>query len=377
MATTVTTPVLRELAGFRAENGCAISIYLDLDPSSSPTASELQPKFNAVLSQAEKEAESRASDRECRLALREDLERIRRWWDDEFDRDGVRGVAVFASSADEFFRALPLSQAVGDAARIGRTLYLSPLAGQSGWDGDLVAVVSRERGTIYRLEAGRLVEILDETEEQPGQHDQGGWSQARYKRHIENLVHQHLKTVGGELDKTLRSGRRVQMVVVTTDEMRTEFDRLLSHATREAIIGWATAEAHAGPAELLEVVRPLLDEAHARHEEETLERWQEAHGRGERAAAGWKQTLDAASDARVEVLLLEEQPQRLAWQCPHCGRASADGGKCPLDGAKLEEEPDGADLAIHQTLLHGGSVIRLGPGALGDQAAGIAALLRF
>ena len=66
MATTVTTPVLRELAGYRAENGCAISIYLDLDPSSSPTASELQTRFNALLSQAEKEVESRATDRDCR-----------------------------------------------------------------------------------------------------------------------------------------------------------------------------------------------------------------------------------------------------------------------------------------------------------------------
>ena len=124
------------------------------------------------------------------------------------------------------------------------------------------------------------------------------------------------------------------------------------------------------------MVRPLFDQARARHDEEALERWREAHGRGERAAAGWKQTLDAASDARVEVLLLEEQPQRQAWECPHCGRASADGGKCPLDGTKLEDEPDGADLAIHQTLLHGGTVVRLAADSLGE-AAGIAALLRF
>ena len=54
----------------------------------------------------------------------------------------------------------------------------------------------------------------------------------------------------------------------------------------------------------------------------------------------------------------------------------ADGGRCQLDDAKLDAVPDGAELAVRQTLLHGGSVVRLGAGALAD-ASGIAALLRF
>jgi rubrerythrin len=166
------------------------------------------------------------------------------------------------------------------------------------------------------------------------------------------------------------------MVVVAPEETRPELERALSHEARATIVGWASAEAHASPAELAEVVRPLFDEARARDAQAALERWEEAHGRGERAAAGWKQTLDAASDARVATLLLAERAQREAWQCPQCGRASADGGKCPLDGTKLETSPDGADLAIHLAVLHGGGLVRLGEGALAD-AAGIAALLRF
>jgi hypothetical protein len=56
MATAVTTDILRALAGFRAANGCAISIYIDLDPSATPTTPDVQTKFNAVLSEAEKAA---------------------------------------------------------------------------------------------------------------------------------------------------------------------------------------------------------------------------------------------------------------------------------------------------------------------------------
>ena len=379
MATTVTNDLVRQLAAFRASNGCAISIYVDLDPSSTPTTPDVESKFNAVLSQAEKDADAYVQDRDndCRTAVREDLEQIRAWWDTEFERDGARGVAIFASSGDGLFQALSLPEAVGDSVQIGRSLHLGPIAGRLGRDdGALVAVVSRERGTVYGLTGGRLQEVVDESDDVPGRHDQGGWSQARYQRHIDHLVMQHLKTVGDELDKRVRRQGQLKMVVVCPKELRGEFESALTNEARAALVGWATAEAHAGPDELLEIVRPSLDEAQAHEEQESLERWQEEHGRGGRSAAGWKQVLDAASDARVDVLLVEEGAHQQAWQCPQCGRASADGGKCPLDDTKLEERPDGADLAIQQTVLHGGSLVRLGSGALGD-AAGIAALLRF
>jgi peptide subunit release factor 1 (eRF1) len=158
--------------------------------------------------------------------------------------------------------------------------------------------------------------------------------------------------------------------------MRGEIESKLSHEARESIVGWVTAEAHATETELLPLVRPLIDEARAREDEATLERWQAERGRGGRVSAGWKKTLDAASDARVEVLLVAEGARQQAWSCPQCGRASADGGKCPLDGTKLEEREDAVDLAIHHTVLHGGTFVRFGAGAL-DDADGIGALLRF
>jgi len=129
MATTVTYDLVRQLAAFRASNGCAISVYLDLDPSSTPTASDVETKFNAVLSQAEKDAEAYVQERDddCRTAVREDLEQIRVWWDTEFERDGARGVAIFASSGDGLFKALSLPEAVGDSVQIGPSLHLGPM----------------------------------------------------------------------------------------------------------------------------------------------------------------------------------------------------------------------------------------------------------
>jgi peptide chain release factor subunit 1 len=378
MTTTVTDSVLRELASFRSRAGCALSIYLDLDPSSTPTISDTETRFHATLDTAKKVGERYAEGRgrDCRLALRDDIARIQDWWNDQFDRDGAHGVAIFASAADGFFRTLPLAASAGDVVHVGAKLLVTPIARQLGDDGSLVVFASRERGTVFRLDGGRLVELLDDSEEQPGQHDQGGWSQARYQRHIENLVLRHLKQVAADLDRTVRRlGAGLGIVVVAPDQARAELERELPHEVRNAIIGSTSAEAHAGPNDLLDVARPFLVEARARLEHDAVERWREAHGRGERSASGWKQVLEAASDGRVDVLLLTEGVNRQVWECPECGRAWADGGKCPLDETKLEEADDGADVAIRQTLAHGGSFVRLGAGAVPD--GGPAALLRY
>ena len=46
---------------------------------------------------------------------------------------------------------------------------------------------------------------------------------------------------------------------------------------------------------------------------------------------------------RVELLLFATGENRPVWECPECGRLSADGGKCPLDGTKVQAAGDGVD----------------------------------
>ena len=109
---TVTWEILRELASFRTEKGCAVSLYVDLDPSTAPTPADVETRFDSLLNEAEKKAESRSFGHERKQALLRDLNRIRVWWDADFDRDGIQGVALFASSLDVLWRTLPLPEPV-------------------------------------------------------------------------------------------------------------------------------------------------------------------------------------------------------------------------------------------------------------------------
>ena len=236
-----------------------------------------------------------------------------------------------------------------------------------------VASAARSSGS----KPGRLEEIVDRTEDQPGRHDQGGISQSRHQRHLEKLVAEHLKDVASELDRAVRRLHTPKVVVVGSEETRSEFLDALAHEVKSAVVGTTEAEAHSGPNELLELVQPLLEEAEAADEHEALERWRGVGATNGRAASGWAATLNAASDSRVELLLHQEGADQPAHECPQCGRASLEGGDCPLDGTPLEPRDSGFDLAVRETLLHGGSLLEVRHQVDLESADGVGALLRF
>jgi peptide chain release factor subunit 1 len=382
MASTISWDDLRALVGVEARSGCAISLYLDLDPSVTPTAGDVATRLNSLLDEAAKTPEATRDDlsHEARQALRSDFDRIRRFFDQEFVRDGAHGVAVFCGSLDDLWVTRELTASVEDAVHVDRQLLVAPLArlvGRGG--GAMVVAAGREQGRFYMLRNGRLEELVDLSGRQPRRHDQGGWSQARMQRHVDELASDHLRGVAEELDKRVRALHGdVAVVVFAPEESRAELAAMLSHEAQAAIAGWAHAEAHAAPADLLELATPVLEETQRRRDDELLERWREEAGRGGRAASGWGPTLEAASDGRVETLLLSDGATREAWRCPQCGRASADEGPCPLDGRPMERVEAGLELAIRGTVLHGGTVAVLADDTpdLGP-VEGIAALLRF
>lgn len=380
MAETVNWEKLRELAAFRAEKGCAVSVYLDLNPSVSPTAGESQTRVHSLLDEGERAdgADSSKLTHEQREALRSDFERIRRFFEDELDRDGAHGAAVFSAGLDGAWTTLMLTESVSDRVAIGSQFHLAPLVPLVGrGTGAIVAVVGREAGELFGLRGGRLHELADLSGEAPRRHDQGGRSQARNQRHVDELAKDHLRTVADELDRQVRRLRSSRVVIVGPEEMRAEFADLISSAVRDVVLGSTQAESHASPTELLEVVSPLLEQAHVDEERETLERWRAEAGRGERASSGWEETLQAASDARVETLLYQDGIDRSVCQCPACGRLSLAVGNCPLDDTPMEQRENGLDLTVHQALAQGGTVLAVQHHQDLDPVEGIGAVLRY
>ena len=380
MAETVSWDGLRELAEFRAEKGCAISFYLDLDPKTAPTAGDAATQVSALLADGERHAEAnnRGLTHDQRVALKHDFTRIRDYFANEFTPGrcarrrgllGRNGQRLAAARADR----------VGARPRPGRQ-GVPPRAARSAR--------RPRRGGDRRRRRPRARRAVPAPRGATGRDRRPDGRRSRPSR-PGRLVAVPLPAAHREARRGApeRGGRGARPA--GAQDARAEGDRRLVggdarrvrgaplEQTKSAVVGWTSADAHASPQELLELTAPILDAARARHEASLLERWREGAGRGGRAASGWAETLEAASDARVEVLLYEEGADHEAWQCAACGRLSATGGQCPLDGTETDRRDDGLDLTVHQTVAHGGTVWAVTAHEDLGPAEGVAALLRY
>jgi peptide chain release factor subunit 1 len=362
--TRITWELLRTLAGVHTPVGPAVSFYLELDPRTTPSWRDVETRATSLLAKLRPERDRFAHEE--RLSLDADAQRIERFLRDELDREGVRGLALFASSAARLWEVIPLSVSVRDAVYVDRELYLVALAAAVPLgEPALVAVVNRRRGSLYRIENGSVEELADLSDpDVPSRHDQGGWSQANYERHVDELAHRHMETVANAIDLRFRRDGRPPVVLVCPEDERSEVQAMLAAEVQAALIGWTSVEAHAGPPAVARAVQPLLAERRAGHERQALERWRGERGMGRETACGWDEVLAAASDGRVEELLYDSQADSVtAYRCTSCRRGLAGNGECPVDGSELEPA-DALNLALLRTLAYGGTAV-----AIGDRAA--------
>src|SRR5262249_17599098 len=74
-----TWELLRELADFRSDDAAALSVYVRLDPSESPTPPAVATRFNSLLTEVERVYLGNGEDGARKRAIRAGVERVREW----------------------------------------------------------------------------------------------------------------------------------------------------------------------------------------------------------------------------------------------------------------------------------------------------------
>ncbi|HLM09297.1 MAG TPA: Vms1/Ankzf1 family peptidyl-tRNA hydrolase [Thermoleophilaceae bacterium] len=352
-----------------------LSLYLNLDPSEFATPPARATAVRSLLDEADRLL--REGDRlshEDRAALRKTLERASTFLERELPTEGAHGVALFASEPVGLFEAIRLPRAVRNRVAIGRSPLVGPLARLERRERWCVALVSRRDARIFRGSADGLREIEQIHDTVFGQHDQGGWSQARFARGIEKEKDDHLKHVGDALMRHFKRRPFQRLVVGGPREVAADFEAKLHGYLRDRLAGRIEVDVDNSSSEqVLAAARPLLEKLEREREAQTLERL------GERGAQGLDDVLRALNERRVETLVLDEQFAGVAGvQCPECGWLGLDGAKCPADGAATVELDDLTDGAIELALQQSAELLAIRHlREEFDARDGAAALLRF
>jgi peptide chain release factor subunit 1 len=276
-----------------------LNVLLDLDPSRFATARARAAQLGSLLDEASKRtSELEAKDRP---RLEQALEHIRAYVEsDAFPPQDAIGLAIFADGAD-LFEVLSLRQAVQPFATIADRPAIDLLPGYEEEPRWGVVLVSRRAARLFVGPADLVSERASVWDEVHQKHSQGGWSQSRYQRSVEEEMLDHLKSV---TDAVQEMDRRLSLdfiVVGGTAEVRAEFERRLPEAIRERIAGSIDVDVErASVEEVRDRVAPLADRVKTETERGLLEQLAERLGRNDRAVAGLAAVRTALDERRVE-----------------------------------------------------------------------------
>jgi len=375
----VTVERLRRLAETVADGRTVLSAYLNLDPREFGTGPARASAIRSLVREAERAVrDTDGLDHAERQALRAAVERLETWFRDEFSAEGAHAVAVFVSEPDDLFEVVRLPVPVRQRVVIGRVPRIAPLARIGAPQRWAVALASRSYGRLLRGSPGGLVEVADLDDDVPGQHDQGGWSQSRYERSIDEEAHRHIRRV---LDALVRSHAQEpidRLAIAAPDETYAFMEQHLDPALRERLAGRIDADlSDAGPDKVLEAAKPLMAQDRRRADEELLARLDDALGAEGRAVAGLEPVLDALVQRRVDKLLVADGFAAPGTLCQTCGWIGVGGDRCPVDGTPLERCEDIGERAVESALRQAATTRFLSePDDLAAHG-GIAALLRY
>ena len=379
----ITPARLRELAASREGHGKVLSLYVNLDPTAFATRPARATEINSVLDEAERAVrDDERLTHDERVGLRSDLVLAREALTRNLDFDGARGLALFSGSG--LFEMLRLPRPVPHHVAIGDAPHVEPLTrlGTGGlwW----IALVDRRRARLLAGTPDGLVELWRVDDEIHGQHDQGGWSQARYQRSVDKEADDHLRGVGDELARRLRTVKIDGLLLGGSHETLAHFEALLHNDVARCVKGHFEADVWNSTADdVLAAARPVLEDLRRGADAELLERLAAGLGKDGRATAGLEATLAAVHERRVETLLVDEGLAAAGVRCPQCGWLGITAGAaCPADGSATEPEPNVVETAIQATLLQDAQVRTLRRERPDDpeplaQHEGIAAITRF
>jgi peptide chain release factor subunit 1 len=351
---------LERLARLDTHGHPVLSLYLDLDPTRFATPSARAEQLGALLDEARRQAGDKDADR-VQALLQAEPTIVR----------GVQGLAIFSSAATDVLETVGLPASVEPMAVADTVPWLEPLAAMISPGDWGIAVVSRRAARLLRGGSGGLTEFAAIDDELHRRHAQGGWSQARFQRGIEEQVAAHARRVSDRLLRAHLRRRFQHLVIICSGELRPVIEHSLHSELTEVLAGTVDADLeHASADEIARAVAPMIERTDCDRERDLIAQLEQALGLNE--------VLSTLEQHRVETLLVGARSSLKAGVCHTCGRLSTDDdGKCPLDGAILVEV-DAVEHAVEEAARQSARVVvvRHEPEWLQEHGE-IAALLRW
>ena len=361
-----------------------ISLYLNTQPNE-----QGRDQFQSFVRQEFKaRSQTYAAGSPDRESLDQDLERISAWLEAEL-QPSANGVAIFACAAGELFEAVQLTAPIDQHwLYIGDAPHLYPLARvESKFPRYAAVVADTNVARIMVFATGELVVQEDLKGEKTRRTSQGGWSQARYQRHIGNFHLQHAKEIVDTLERIVQQ-EGIGEILLAGDETIIPLlrEQMPKHLT-EKVVDEIRLDARAPVGDVLDATREAMSRLNERTDREKVEAAIGGYRGGGLGVVGPDRVLDALVKGQVDELLLTASLDSMRKVSKKV--AMAVGPDSTLLEPAVETEAAGeaaqadpeivrlADELVTRATQTGARVTFVEDASLLEPYGGVAALLRF
>ncbi|MPZ88352.1 MAG: hypothetical protein GEU81_09805 [Nitriliruptorales bacterium] len=370
----VTAAEIRKLVDRPATGAPVTSVYLNTDGARFPRPADYEARLDGLLRQVRRDAEP--LDEAARESVLRDADAISKWVRTEFVRSDVRGLGVFAMDG-EVFETVQVAIGVRNVARINDTSYVVPLEVLLGRHHHIgMVVIERNQARILRYRLGRLEQYVGLVSDVHRQHEQGGWSQARFQRTVDNEAHQHMKEAAEILRKAHGDDAFDAIVIAGPHVEAMDFIKMLHPYLTDLVHGDPmsidlTANSDEIRSRLSDVEQSLVSGRRSH----LLRRLAAARGSAEKGAFGLRHVLEAVNRKAVEVLFVVEGSGEPGFRS-ETGALALHSEQAAAFGGAVEPVDDLIDEIIEQA-VRGGAHIEFFRDEVRLDGYPVAALLRF
>ena len=370
----VTAAEIRALVNRPVTTSPVTSVYLTTDGARFPRAADYEARLDGLLREVRQAGSELGGDQG--EAVRADADAISRWVRREFERGDTRGLALFASGG-KIFESAEVAVAVRNIARVAPTPYVVPLEALLGRHHHIaLAIVARDRAQVFRYRLGQLEEHSQLASEVHGQHEQGGWAQARYQRNIEHEKLAHMKDVAEVLRRLHEDEPIDALVLAGAGTEAAEFAKLLHPYLRDVRHGETVPlSIGASPEAIRERLAEVEQQLVSARRKELLGRLAAAQGQAGLAARGIRHVLEAVNSKRVETLFVVEGAGEPGYKSA-TGALALHADDAAAFGEPVTPVPDLVDEVIEEA-VRAGAHVELFRDATRLDGHPVAALLRF
>ena len=357
------TAQLDKLAALEPSPFPIISLYLNLQPDERGR-DNFEPFLRKELADRVRTYATSGPERE---SLDKDAEKIRNYVQNL--EGSSNGLAIFACAGADLFEAIELAAPVAEhRLYISDEPHLYPLARLLDEYPRYLAVAADTHSARMFVFAANSVEKTDRVEtEKTKRHKKGGWSQARYQRHVDNFRDQHAKEVVDTIARIVRDDG-IDKIVLSGDEVIIPMLRdNMPKEVADKVIDIVRIDTNAPQHEILQSTIAALQAKDAETDRERVDQLLGAYRATGLACVGVDDTLKAFELGQVEEVLITGVPETIDAGSP------AANAEAPARSA----EERAADTLIVQARNTSARIRFIEDASLLAAVGGVGAFLRF